>query len=229
MVAYPSLAHGTPACRLRTAELPQERGAPGPWPACPRPGACRIGDHRKVARPVADRVHDASPRRSRQLGRRCRNPVPRPAEAGAAGLRTGAAPGPRGVRDLRRPLAPARQRHPGVPCAQRRRPRGRLREGAAGREHARRVRGRGSRRHGRQGARLVGRDDRPWQGFRHRPLLCCLCEPAWRVPRDDWAVVGQPGDRKAVRAGLPRDHCRGHGAGPSARSWTHSASSGSPR
>ena len=33
----------------------------------------------------------------------CRNPVPRPAGAGAARLRPGAAPGPRGVRDLRHP------------------------------------------------------------------------------------------------------------------------------
>ena len=50
-------------------------------------------------------------------------------------------------------------------------------------EHARRVRRRGPRRHGRQGARLVGRDDRPRQGVRHRPLLRRLHEPARRLPR----------------------------------------------
>src|ERR1039458_4023348 len=52
---------------------------------------------------------------SGRLGRHGRNPVPRPARAGAARLRAGAAPGSRGVRDLRRPLTPARQRDPGVP------------------------------------------------------------------------------------------------------------------
>ena len=51
-----------------------------------------------------------------------------------------AAPGPGGLRDLRHPLPRARQRHPGLPRAQRRRPRGRLREDAAGGEHPRRVR-----------------------------------------------------------------------------------------
>ena len=72
------------------------------------------------------RSRPAPPVRSAASARR--DAVPRPAEAGTARLRAGAAPGPRGVRDLRHALAPARQRHPGLPCAQRRRPRGGLRE-----------------------------------------------------------------------------------------------------
>ena len=78
-------------------------------------------------------------------------------------------------------------------------------------EHARRVRGRGPRRRGRQGARLVGRDDRPRQGVRHRPLLRRLHQPARRLPRHDRAVVDRPGDRPAVRVGLPGHHRRRHG------------------
>ena len=64
---------------------------------------------------------------------------------------------------------------------------------------------------GRQGARLVGRDDRPRQGVRHRPVLRRLHEPARRLPRDDGPVVARPGDGQAVRLGLPGDHRRGHG------------------
>ena len=64
----------------------------------------------------------------------------------------------------------------------------------------------------RQGARLVGRHDRPRQGVRHRSLLRRLHQPARRLPRDDRAVVDRPGDRQAVRVGLPRHHRRRHGA-----------------
>ena len=46
---------------------------------------------------------------------------------------------------------------------------------------------RGPRRRRRQGARLVGRDDRPGQGLRHRPLLRGLHQPARRLPRHDRA------------------------------------------
>src|SRR5262249_45261925 len=79
--------------------------------------------------------------------------------------------------------------------AQRRRPRGRLRQDAAGREHPRRVRRDRPRRHRRQGSRLVGRDDRPRQGVRHRPVLHRLDQPARRGPGHDRTVVPQPRHR----------------------------------
>ena len=53
------------------------------------------------------------------------------------------------------------------------------------------------------GAGLVGRDDRPRQGVRHRPLLRRLHQPARRLPRHHRPVVDRPGDRPAVRLGLP--------------------------
>ena len=64
-------------------------------------------------------------------------------------------------------------------------------EDAARSEHARRVRGRGPRRHGRQGARLVGRDDRPRQGGRHPALLRRLRQRPGRMPRLDGAQLGR--------------------------------------
>src|ERR1700691_2671462 len=106
-----------------------------------------------------------------RLRRNCRDAVPRPAEAGPARLRPGSAPGPGRVRDLRHPVPRAGQRHPGVPCPQRRRSCGRLRENPAPGEHPRRLRRHRPRWLGRPGARLVGRDDRTRQGVRHRPVL----------------------------------------------------------
>ena len=65
---------------------------------------------------------------------------------------------------------------------------------------------------GRKRARLVGRDDRPGQGVRHRSLLRRLDESAWRMPRDDGPVVYQSGDRQAVRVGFSGHHRRRYGA-----------------
>ena len=103
------------------------------------------------------------------------------------------------------------------------------RRGGGAAEHPRRLRRRGPRRRGGQGARLVGRDDRPRQGVRHRPLLRHLDEPARRLPRDDRAVVARPGHRPALRLRLPGDHRRGHGAHRARVPATSSGSSGSPR
>ena len=83
---------------------------------------------------------------------------------------------------------------------------------AARREHSRRVRRRGTRWHGSQGTGLVGRDDRPRQGVRHRPVLRGLHQPPRRLPRHHRSVVDRSGNRPAVRRGLPGDHRRRHGA-----------------
>ncbi len=166
----------------------------------------------------------------RRLGRHGRNAVPRSADAARARLRTHAASGPDRLRDLRHAVAGARQRDSRLPCAERRRARRRLREDAAGRRarataSAPRIAtaAAGTR------ARLVGRHDRPRQGLRHQSLLRRQHEPARRMPRDDRTVVDEPGDRQALRIGLSRDHRRRHGPRASARSWTSSASRGSPR
>ena len=76
--------------------------------------------------------------------------------------------------------------------------------------------------------RLVGRDDRPRQGVRHRPLLRRQLEPARRLPRHDGPVVDEPGDGPALRVRLSGHHRRRHGAGASARSSMSSGSRGWP-
>ena len=64
-----------------------------------------------------------------------------------------------------------------------------------------------------QGAGMVGRDDRPRQGVRHRSLLRRLDQPARRLPRDDRALVGEPSHRPALWIRFSGDHRRRHGAG----------------
>ena len=125
----------------------------------------------------------------RRLGRHGRDAVPRPAAAAAARLRPRAASGPHRLRDLRHAVAGARQRHPRLPRAERRRARRRLRDDAGRAEHARRLPRRRARRAASGRARLVGRHDRPRQGVRHRPLLRRQHQPARRLPRHDRAVV----------------------------------------
>ena len=192
------------------------------WLTIHRPGQVTIAPWR--SQPRRSRPARLAAERSAR-----RNAVSRPAGAGAARLRAGAAPGSGGVRDLRCPLAPAGQRHPGVPCAQRRRPRGGLREDATRREHARRVRGRRSRRLGRQGPRLVGRDDRPGKAFDTDRFFVVSTNLLGGCRGTTGPVIDRPGDRPAVRAGLPRDHRRGHGADRARVPGRHSASSGSRR
>ena len=168
----------------------------------------------------------------RRLGRHGRNAVPGSSDAAHARLRTHAASGPDRVRDLRHAVAGARQRDSRLPCAERRRARGRLREDAAAGEHARRLRRRGSRRQRRTRSRLVGRHDRSRQGLRHQPFLRRQHEPARRMPRHDRTVVDEPGDRPAVRIRLSRDHGRRHGprgAGVSGRAGDHAARRGRRR
>ena len=146
-----------------------------------------------------------------------------------ARLRPGAAADPHRLRDLRHAVAGARQRHPGLPRAQRRRARGRL-HGDAGRgEHQGRLPRRRARRRQRPRPRLVGRHDRARQGLRHRPLLRRQLEPARRLPRHDRTVVHRTRRRagptgRTFRSSPSRTWC-----GPSARSSTSSASRGWPR
>ena len=75
----------------------------------------------------------------------------------------------------------------------------------------------------------MGRDDRPRQGLRHRPLLRGLHQPARRLPRDHRPLVDGPGDRAAVRLGLPGRSRSPTWCAPSGPSSTCSASTGSPR
>ena len=97
---------------------------------------------------------------------------------------------------------PHRQRHPRLPRAERRCPRGRV-HGDAGR----RVHGTGSAptsaRRPRPRPRLVGRHDWPWQGVRHGPLLRRQLESSWRVPGDNRPFVDEPGNRPAVGSDFP--------------------------
>ena len=133
--------------------------------------------------------------------------------AGAARLRAGASPGPRRVRDLRRALTPAGQRDPGLPRAQRRRPRGRLLE---------RGRAQQSTRDG------FGADDRDGAAGKGLGWWDGMIGPGKAFDTDRYfvvstnllggcrgttgTVVDRPGDGQAVRLGLPGDHRRGHGA-----------------
>jgi hypothetical protein len=48
-------------------------------------------------------------------------------------------------------------------------------------------------------------------GTAGKGLLRRRHEPARRLPRHHGPVVDRPGDRQAVRGGLPRDHRRRHG------------------
>ena len=105
-------------------------------------GTCRQrtrrgrGDHR-LHRQGYDRPHDhASVEGRRGLRRHGRNAVSRPPAAARARLRPRAASDPHRLRDLRDAVAGARQRHSGLPRAERRCARGRLRDDARRREHA---------------------------------------------------------------------------------------------
>ena len=185
---------------------------PQPRAGRERPGSYNDADHARANRRY-DRAHGhlgAEDRRG--LGRRRRNAVPRSAEAPPARLWPRPAPGPRRVRDLRDAVARARQRHPRLPCAERRCPCRRCVQDATARKHARRLWRRRSRPGHSEGARLVGRDDRARQGVRHRSVLRRLHQPARRLPRHDRAVVDRSVHRQAVRVRLSRDHRRRHGA-----------------
>ena len=136
----------------------------------------------------------------------------RPAEPGAARLRTGAPPGPRRLRDLRHALAPAGQRDPRLPRAQRRCPRGRLLDGGGAAEHPRRVRRRRPRR------RRPGKGLGWWDG---------MIGPGKAFDTDRYFVVStnllggcrgttgpsslDPATGRPYGLGLPGDHRRGHG------------------
>ena len=101
----------------------------------------------------------------------------------------------------RRPL----QRHPGLPCADRR--------------PARRQRPPGHRQ-----ARLVGDHGRARQADRHRPLFRHLLQRARRLHGLDRPGLDQSGDRPALRPRLPRHHHPRHGARAGACCSTISAS-----
>ena len=130
-----------------------------------------------------------------------------------ARLWTRAASDPHRLRDLRDAVAGARQRHPGLPRAERRRPRGRLHDDAGRGEHQGRLPRRRARRRQRPGPGLVGRHDRSRQGVRHRPVLRRQLESSRRLPRHDRTVVHESGDGPALRIRLSGHHGRGHGAG----------------
>jgi hypothetical protein len=68
-------------------------------------------------------------------------------------------------------------------------------------------------RHPRPG-RVVGRDDRPGQGIRYRPLLGDLLQRHRRLQRVHRAGKPQPRDRRALWLRIPGDHHRRHGGGP---------------
>ena len=161
-----------------------------------------------------DRPHDhAGVEDRRGLRRHGRDAVPRPSAAAGARLRPRAASGPHRLRDLRDAVAGARQRHSGLPRAERRCARGGLLDDAGRGEHEGRLPRRGARRRQRPRPRLVGRHDRSRQGVRHRPVLRRQHEPARRLPRHDGTVVHEPGDGPALRVRLSGDHRRRHGAG----------------
>ena len=109
-------------------------------------------------------------------------------------------------------VAGARQRHPGLPRAQRRRPRGRLRDDAAG-ESTRDGFG-AEERDGTAGKGLGWWDGMigPGKAFDTDRFFVVSHQPARRLPRDDGTVVDRSGDRPALRVGLPGHHRRGHGA-----------------
>jgi hypothetical protein len=148
----------------------------------------------------------------RGLGRDIRNAVSRLAEAAGARLRTIAASDPRRLRDVRHAVAGPRQRDSRLPRAERRCACGRLREDAAVGKHEGRFRRRGSRRDQRPRTRLVGWDDRPGQGVRHRSVLRRQHEPSRRMPRHDGALIDEPGNGPALRTRLSGDHGRRYGA-----------------
>ena len=162
----------------------------------------------------------------RRLGRHGRHAVPRSSAAAAARLRPRPAADPHRLRDLRDAVAGARQRHPRLPRAERRRARRRLLAGARRREHPGRLPRRRARRRQGPRPRLVGRHDRARQGLRHRSLLRRQLEPARRLPRHDRALVHEPRDRAARTAPTFRSSPSPTWCAPSARSSASSASRG---
>ena len=181
--------------------------------ACRRSTSRGRACHRR--RPAGDmiaRMTHASVEDRRGLGRHGRHAVPRPSAAARARLWTRAASDPHRLRDLRDAVAGARQRHSGLPRAERRCPRGRLHDDAGRGEHQGRLPRRRARRRQRPRPGLVGRHDRPRQGVRHRPVLRRQLESSRRLPRHDGTVVHEPGNGPALRVRLSGHHGRGHGA-----------------
>ena len=164
----------------------------------------------------------------RGLRRHGRDAVPRPPAAARARLRTRAASDPHRLRDLRDAVAGARQRHSGLPRAERRCPRGRLRDDARRGEHQGRLPRRRARRRQRPGPRLVGRHDRPRQGVRHGSVLRRQLESS----RQAAAARRDRRPRTRQRAGPTGRTFRSSRSptwcGPSARSSTSSGSRGWP-
>ena len=76
---------------------------------------------------------------------------------------------------------------------------------------------------------LVGVDDRPGQGARHRPLLRDLGQLARQLLRLDRAGVTEPGHRLRLRRRLPRSCASRTSPAPARPRSTPSASSGSRR